>query len=289
MDGVPGALSPDRRLSRVGCAHRKQALHEGAAAGARAPPLRRTVQAAPDSAGQLAAGPRRSDRPASRLPGQNLVLEGQGLRDDHVRVTIGGVDAPVLASDVTDARIIVAIPASVRAGLQGVQVVHPRFMGDPPVAHRGVESNLAAFVLRPRIDAISAANSQVVVGDLRTADLTVQFTPPREAIGLPVTANGEPPAPLQRYVLLMNAFNPPGSPLASPLQAPRTESYSFVAPSPISLSPPSAPVPTTNTIMFSTKNVRAGTYLVRLQVDGADSPLTTGPSGQFSDPLVTIP
>jgi hypothetical protein len=45
----------------------------------------------------------------------------------------------------------------------------------------------------------------------------------------------------------------------------------------------------TNTITFAVKGVRAGTYLARLQVDGAGSPLTVDASGQFVGPLVTIP
>ena len=235
---------------------------------------------------QTAGGPILSGQPI--LPGQNLVLEGQGLRDDQVRVEIGGIDAPVLAANVTDARIIVTIPATVRAGLQGVQVIHPRFMGDPPTAHRGVESNLAAFVLRPRIEAISVSNPQVVSADLRSADVTVQFTPAREAILLDPQPDGTPAAPLQRYLLLMNAFNPIGSPPASPLQPAKSESYSFAAPSAIPLSPPSGPVGPTNLITFNVKGVRAGTYLARLQVDGADSSLITDASGQFAGPLVTI-
>lgn len=236
---------------------------------------------------QTTGGPILSGQPI--LPGQNLVLVGQGLRAEHVRVEIGGIDAPVLDVDVTDSQIIVPIPPDVRAGLQGVQVIHPRFMGEPPAPHRGVESNLAAFVLRPRIDAITVSNPQGVGVDLRSADVTVQFTPARDAIGIDVRPDGTPVGPLQRYLLLMNAFNPIASPPASPLQPARSESYSFAAPSAIPLSPPSSPVGPTNTTAFGVKGVRAGTYLARLQVDGADSPLTADGSGQFVGPLVTIP
>ena len=35
--------------------------------------------------------------------------------------------------------------------------------------------------------------------------------------------------------------------------------------------------------------VPAGTYLLRLQVDGVASALTTNPAGQYDGPLVTIP
>ncbi len=235
---------------------------------------------------QTTGGPILSGQPI--LPGQNLVLLGQGLRADKVRVEIGGIDAPVLDANVTDSQIIVAIPPTVRAGLQGVQVIHPRFLGEPPVAHRGIESNLAAFVFRPRIDAIAVSNPQGTGVDLRSADVTVQFTPARDAIGIDVRPDSTPAGPVQRYRLLMNAFNSIASPPASPPQPSRSESYSFVAPSPILLSPPSHPVGPTNTITFRVNGVRAGNYLARLQVDGADSPLTADASGQFVGPLVTI-
>ncbi len=43
----------------------------------------------------------------------------------------------------------VPIPAALRAGVQGVQVIHRTLLGQPPTPHRGFESNAAAFVLRP--------------------------------------------------------------------------------------------------------------------------------------------
>ena len=196
-----------------------------------------------------------------------------------MRVEIGGIDAPLSDANVTDSQIIVTIPAGVRAGLQGVQVIHPRFMGEPPVAHRGVESNLAGFVLRPRIDAISVSNPQGSGAALRSADVTVQFTPPLTDSGI---------GPLQRYLLLLNAFNPLASPPASPLEPARSDSYSFTAPSRLPLSPPASPIGPTNMNTFRVTGVRAGDYLARLSVDGADSPLVDS-GGRFTGPLVTIP
>jgi hypothetical protein len=209
------------------------------------------------------------------VSGHNLVLIGRGLRGEHTRVAVGGVDAPVTDANVTDAQVIVAIPVDVRAGLQSVQVIHQRLMGEPPALHRGVESNLAAFVLRPRIvDPVIASNVQGVGSNPRSADVTVKLSP--------VVGN------TQRVVLLLNKFNPVGSPPASPLQEAPGDSYSFIAPSRIPLSPPSVPVDVTDTITFAVTGVKPGVYLVRVQVDGADSPLTSV-SGQFDGPLVTIP
>jgi hypothetical protein len=180
----------------------------------------------------------------------------------------------------------------VQAGLQAVQVIHPRFMGDPPVEHRGVESNLASFVLRPRIDAISVSNVQGTGVNPRSADVRVTFAPPLDPYppGTFVPGpNGAPAGPLKRVLLLMNLFNPPASPPASPIQPPRSESYSFMAPPIPLLSPPATAVGPTDTITFAVTGVRQGSYLARLQVDGADSPLTADASGRFIGPLVTIP
>jgi hypothetical protein len=42
-------------------------------------------------------------------------------------------------------------------------------------------------------------------------------------------------------------------------------------------------------IAFPVERVFAGTYLVRLQVDGAQSVLATDAAGQFDSPRITIP
>jgi hypothetical protein len=208
------------------------------------------------------------------VAGQNLVLIGRGLRTEGVRVQVGGIDAPVADPDVTDTQIVVPLPAGLHAGLHGVQVIHPRLMGEPPAPHQGVESNLAAFVLHPSIVTSPPTNVQGSGNNPRSADVTVKFTPP---VG-----------PTQRVVLLLNQFNPTGSPPASPIQELKSESYTFVAPSRIPLSPPTTPVGDTDSITFAIRGVKPGAYLVRVQVDGSDSSLDFA-AGQFVGPLVTIP
>jgi Pvc16 N-terminal domain len=209
------------------------------------------------------------------IASHRLVLAGHTLRAEGIQVLVGGVDSPVADADVTDQQVIVPIPATLRAGLQGVQVIHPRFMGEPPAPHRGVESNLAAFVLHPRIDSVTASNVQGTGTQPRSADVAVGVTP---AVG-----------DNQRVVLLLNQFNPAGSPPGSPPQDARSESYSFVAPSRLPLSPPSLGPGATNTVVIPITGVKGGAYLVRVQVDGADSPLIVDASGQFVSPLVLIP
>ena len=204
------------------------------------------------------------------VSGQNVVIAGRGLRADDVQVNIGGRDATPASADVTDTQIILPIPAEIPSGVQGVQVIHRRLMGSPPVPHRGVESNVAAFVLRPSIDPANVAFVSGAGTPPISGTVTLKVNP---AIG-----------DLQRVVLLLNEFVAPSSP---PLEI-KSESYSFIAPSRTPLSPPSGPPAVSHSITIPINGVKAGTYLVRLQIDGAESVLTTDANGQFNTPSVTI-
>jgi hypothetical protein len=100
-------------------------------------------------------------------PGDMLVLRGRQLRRDPTRVVVRGVvvdPASVSESEVRVALTEPPFPANtLRAGVQGVSVVHRIPMGVPPVDHPGFESNVAAFVLRPRVDAVAATSTSVNV------------------------------------------------------------------------------------------------------------------------------
>jgi Pvc16 N-terminal domain len=193
--------------------------------------------------------------------GSTLILAGQNLQNTPTQVRIGDVE--VTPDAVSDREIRVSLnsppfPAmALRAGIQGIQVSHPLLIGTPPVPHRGSESNVAAFVLRPTITLPrrQAAMQRETATDPVTGNaitrcsgnLRVNFTP---AVGRN-----------QRVVLLLN-----------PLQAttpPRA--YSFAAPVGNGLS---STEETTTGILFPIQQVIADTYLVRVQVDGAESLLT---------------
>ena len=198
------------------------------------------------------------------VAGSTLVIRGQRLRGDVTQVRIGGVEVEPASEDVSDTQIslpLSSLPAgSLRAGVQGVQVVHPMLMGDPPTLHRGVESNVAAFVLRPTVTGVEAPDA---------TEVTVTFNP---EVGK-----------TQRVVLLLNEFNPPSD------RAPRA--YSFKAPPDNGIE--DEDVDETASITFSITGVEPEEYLVRVQVDGAESPLAVdtdpGPTfNQYIDPTVMI-
>jgi len=203
------------------------------------------------------------------LSGFQLVLVGFDLRGEETQVLIGGNLVPANQTEVTDTQIIASIPATTPAGVSGVQVIHQTLLGSPPVPHRGVESNVAAFVLQPRIDTIGVANVQSS-GSLRSADINLTVKP---AIG-----------DTQRVVLFLNQFMP----IASPPVDAVADAYSFVAPTRRLLSPPTSPPGPSENITIPIKGVKAGSYLVRIQVDGAESPLGLNAAGQYVSPLLTL-
>jgi hypothetical protein len=205
------------------------------------------------------------------LAGHQLVLEGFDLRGEETQVLIGGRLVPANQTIVNDDQIIASIPAAVPAGVAGAQVIHRTLLGSPPVPHRGTESNVAAFVLQPRIQNIVIANPQSS-GSFRSADLNLTIDP---AVG-----------DTQRVVLFLNQFTPLTSPPGNGEETP--DSYSFVAPTRRPLSPPTSPPGPSVNITIPIRGVRAGSYLVRIQVDGAESPLEVNSAGQYVAPLLTL-
>ena len=144
-------------------------------------------------------------------------------------------------------------------------------MGSPLAPHRGVESNLAAFVLRPQIKALGLTNVQTASDGTRSAVVNVTLDPPAAAA--------------QRVVLLLNEFQL----VASPPSGVVARAYSFIAPPRINLqSPPPSPPPPQTIISIPISGVQPGAFLLRVQVDGAESPMGANSLGQFDSPQVTI-
>lgn len=208
------------------------------------------------------------------LAGSTIALLGRQLRGEVTRVRVGGLELTPAPADIGDTRVTVVLPAGLLAGVQAAQVIHLWSIGTPPAPHRGVESNVAPFVLQPAIRQvggvyrITLASVTTAADGTRSADVSVTLDPPAGR--------------RQRVMLLLNEFNPPAE---RPARA-----YSFAAPS---RDRPGEPE-TANTIVIPVRGVAPGQYLVRVQVDGAQSPLeadTTEGSptfGQFVRPTLTI-
>jgi hypothetical protein len=216
------------------------------------------------SAGEISA-----DRPL--VVGDTVYLTGRQLRGDVTRVRLGTLE--ITPTEVSDTRITFQLdtppfPAqSLRAGVQGVQVVQHERMGTPESDHTGNASNVWAFVLRPVVTATAVPISSHVADGvaLCTEDLTLNFTP---RVGV-----------RQRVALILNEFNPPADRTA--------RAYRFE----VSFTPPNPTDTSVASIVTRVEEVVAGDYLVRVQVDGAESPLKPGPDPVnpiYFEPKVTI-
>ena len=106
-----------------------------------------------------------------------LFVLGRGLYDSTTLVRIGKLE--IEAQEVKDTKIIfplTSVPHGVmRAGVQSLQVVHPGPRSHVSGPYRGIDSNLASFVLRPTITAVRVSNVQFEGNDTRSADVTVEF------------------------------------------------------------------------------------------------------------------
>ena len=189
-----------------------------------------------------------------------VILRGQRLHGGVTEVRVGALDPLEPApEDVSESQIELTLPAGLRAGVQGVQVIHSLEIGTPAVPHRVFESNVAAFVLHPIIKKkangeyeIEVTNLQGGGNDPRSADLTVKLSPQ-------IGTN-------QRVML--------------ELLSDQTVAHLFAA----------APLAAdSDEITFPITGVTAGTYLVRVRVDGAESPLDRDEDNQPIAPRVTIP
>ena len=196
------------------------------------------------------------------LADSTIVINGHDLAGNITLVRVSGVEVEPPDTDVRPDQIELALAGlALRAGVQTVQVVHQEQMGDPLRPHRGVESNNGSFVLRPSIVApISKALTTAVAG-VNEGTISFHVTPDAR-VG-------------QRALLLLNQLLP----IASPPEA-VAAAYSFAA---------TSFTHDTDELAFEVADLPDGTYLARVQVDGVESPLETGPSGRYDVPKVTIP
>jgi hypothetical protein len=192
---------------------------------------------------------------------------GRQLKSDVMQVRVGGIETVLPPDRVTDTQITLALPTGLYAGVQAVQIAQPVLMGTPPVLHTGAESNAAPFVLRPTVTVSASGISSSVVNNVvvHAGTVTVTFTPP--------VVKG------QRVILLLNEFQT--------IPASDALAYTFDAPSWDAIPLPPG-VDETAAINVSVSGVIPGDYLVRVQVDGAESLLGVDADGRYATPKVTI-
>lgn len=87
------------------------------------------------------------------LPGAEVIVRGHQLRGNVTRIRVTGNE--LAPATVEDEEVTLTLPATLRAGINSAQVVQKLMLGLPPTEHAGFESNVAAFVLHPKIKTIT--------------------------------------------------------------------------------------------------------------------------------------
>lgn len=181
--------------------------------------------------------------------GSTVLINGTNLRVNGLHVVIVGYSIPLTPNAISDSQLSVVLPNDVPAGVRALQVSQPVMLGIPAVSHSGPISNAQGFTLRPVI-------TTPVTGT---------------AVQIPITVT---PGALQGQtaVLLLNEATVPAPPAPA--------AYTFAL----------GPLPAnTSTITFPVTGVKTGiTYFVRVQIDGAESPIDLNPSSLTYGPTVAI-
>ncbi len=198
------------------------------------------------------------------LANSTLQIRGKYLANDITQVRIGGFElSPLEVSENQITLILADVPIDfLRAGVQSLQVIHQIPIGAANLnnGNRAVDSNVAPFILRPTIKQISIEQQNRPMDELRSLILSLQVD---VMVGIK-----------QRVVLVMNEWS-----IDEPI------GYQFEVES-RNLD--------TDTVIFNLTGVKPAIYLLRLQIDGAESLLDidndeTSPTyGWFNAPRIQI-
>lgn len=212
------------------------------------------------------------------VPNTRLKLSGHDLLAAETTVRFGsGAEQPPVAEESSPQTVVVVLPDSppsaLRAGVNTVQIVQHLHLdpddGDP--LHRGFESNVVPFVIRPAIKKRPANGGEEY--DITLLDL--QTSPAGLRSGTIQVKLAPDVARQQRVTLLLNETSSPETRMA--------RRYTFDAPSRATETPLE-----TDTIAFRVRGLVQGSYLLRIRVDGAETALDTDAQGAYVAPLVTI-
>jgi hypothetical protein len=204
------------------------------------------------------------------LPGYLLVLVGSELKGQNTTVLLSGLQVLPSPGSITQTRIVFPLPSGLLPGPQSVMVQQSVTYRSNGQSYPGFESNQATFLLHPVIATLSVVNLQGSGTDPRSGDLLITVNP---AVG-----------PTQDVRVALNQYLAGGPPSDAPL------AYTFQVPPRIQLqSPPASLPPPSPNLQVSFSGVLPGNYVLRVQIDGAESPLGMDASGNFATPQVTIP
>ncbi|MDV2997154.1 MAG: hypothetical protein N4J56_006859 [Chroococcidiopsis sp. SAG 2025] len=188
------------------------------------------------------------------VAGSTLLIRGKQLLGDLTRVRLSVMESLLEPQDVTETQVSFSLPSNLYAGIHGVQVVHLKLKA-AGMQHGKIESNIVPFVLHPTITASETrVRESGGSSKLYSGEISIQCNP---KVGK-----------AQRVTLILYVVSSYGA-----------ESYSFSV---------ASRHEETNLLVVPVNNVKAGTYLVQLQVDGTQSFLPNDLSGQYDPLQVTI-
>jgi len=182
-----------------------------------------------------------------------LTLKGSGLKEVGAAALVGDIAAPISAG-ASDSSMVVTLPSGVLAGPNQVRIVHRALMPDGTF-RTSESSNSAPFLYAPQIRPKGPGLdvTPVLTGAPLKGKITVKIDPPA----------GKD----QKVTLLLN----PAAASAGTL--------TFAAPTRLT---------DADTIVFTVAGLAVGDYLIRVEVDGAQSPLTQDVGGNYVGPKVNL-
>ena len=201
--------------------------------------------------------------------GTTVTITGHQLKAEELTVlAFGGVEVAPNPANVSGERIEVEVPAAARAGVTGLRVVHRRSMGDPATPRLAGQSSGFPVVVQPRLVSPPPVDVHDVEIDAETG---------LRSGGVSVTV--EPPVGSRQQVTLMLNAVPGGTGQSFVFEDERRDGEGE----------PEA----TSELDIPFAGVPAGSYLLRITVDGAETPLAVGTAGstlgQYVGPEVVVP
>jgi Pvc16 N-terminal domain len=186
------------------------------------------------------------------VTGSMLTIRGKRLRSDNSCIRIAGITKIIIPKNIQDNQISLPLPSGLAAGIHSLQVLH-LFMGNPHAPADEIASNAIAFIVHPTIS-VTIDKVQQSEGNLYIAEITVKFNP--------LVIKG------QRVILLLDEISED-----------RSTTYTI---------PVGSTEKDTDSIAIPVKNIKSGNYLVRVQVDGAESWISRSEDGGYDSQQVSI-
>ena len=186
------------------------------------------------------------------VTGSTLTIRGKRLRSDNTCIRMVGIEKVIIPKNIQDNQLSFPLPSGLPAGIHSLQVLH-LVMGNPQAPADEIASNTISFILH---STISATIDKVQKGgdNLYIAEITIKFNPP--------VTNG------QKVILLLDQVS-----------VDRGATYTI---------PIESRAKDTDSITMPIAKIKAGNYLVRVQVDGVESWLSIDEAGTYAAQQVNI-